>query len=169
MECSWQGSKRFFAGEGFYFPFGTRRFLCARVITTQGVTRRNITRETRTMKDLSKICTQSRGTADAQRFTVTKGALRSMAIAGMFAAAVSPAFAQTTTADVVGTATDVSGAVVPNATVTLTDVNTHLTRTVKAGSGGEYTFTLLNPGTYSLSVTASGFKTFQITTFNLSA
>ncbi|SDF86014.1 TonB-dependent receptor [Terriglobus roseus] len=121
------------------------------------------------MKDLSKICTQSRGTADAQRFTVTKGALRSMAIAGMFAAAVSPAFAQTTTADVVGTATDVSGAVVPNATVTLTDVNTHLTRTVKAGSGGEYTFTLLNPGTYSLSVTASGFKTFQITTFNLSA
>lgn len=121
------------------------------------------------MKDLSKTCTQSRGAVDEQRFAVTKGALRAMTIAGMFAAAVSPAFAQSTTADVVGTATDVSGAVVPNATVTLTDVNTHTTRTVKAGSGGEYTFTLLNPGTYSLSVTAQGFKAFQINSFNLSA
>lgn len=80
-----------------------------------------------------------------------------------------PLLAQNTTADVVGTATDVSGAVVPNATVVLTDVNTHEKRTVTAGGGGEYTFTLLKPGTYSLTVTASGFKTFQISTFNLSA
>jgi len=121
------------------------------------------------MKDLSRICTQSRSTADEQRFAVTKGALRTMAIAGIFAAAVSPAFAQSTTADVVGTATDISGAVVPNATVVLTDINTHDKRTVTAGSAGEYTFTLLKPGTYSLTVTASGFKTFQISTFSLAA
>ncbi|MEZ2347681.1 carboxypeptidase regulatory-like domain-containing protein [Terriglobus sp. RCC_193] len=100
---------------------------------------------------------------------MTKGALRTIAIAGIFAAAVSPAFAQNTTADVVGTATDVSGAMVPNATVVLTDVNTHDKRTVTAGSSGEYTFTLLKPGTYSLTVTSPGFKTFQIANFNLSA
>jgi hypothetical protein len=100
---------------------------------------------------------------------VTKGAFRTMAIAGIFAAAVSPAFAQNTTADVVGTATDVSGAVVPNATIVLTDVNTHDKRTVTAGSAGEYTFTLLRPGTYSLTVSASGFKTFQITSFSVAA
>lgn len=80
-----------------------------------------------------------------------------------------PMWAQNTTADVVGTATDVSGAAVPNATVVLTDVSTQEKRTATAGSGGEYTFTLLKPGTYSLSVTASGFKSFQISTFNLSA
>ena len=75
--------------------------------------------------------------------------------------------AQNTTADVVGTVTDASGAVVPNATVVLTDVNTHETRTLKSGSSGEFTFTLLKPSTYSLSATAAGFKTFQVESFNL--
>ena len=90
--------------------------------------------------------------------------------AGLFAAAISvPALAQNTTADVVGTVTDVSGAVVPNATVELVDVNTHDKRIAHSGSGGEYTFTLLKPSTYMLTVTASGFKTSQITSFNLAA
>ena len=80
-----------------------------------------------------------------------------------------PMLAQNTTADVVGTATDVAGAVVPGATIVLTDVNTHEKRTIKAGSGGEYTFTLLKPGTYSLAVTADGFKTFQINSFAVAA
>ena len=84
-------------------------------------------------------------------------------------AAGAPMWAQNTTADVVGTATDVTGAVIPNATIELTDVNTHDKRTVQTGSGGEYTFTLLKPSTYSLSATAPGFKSFQIAAFNLSA
>jgi hypothetical protein len=121
------------------------------------------------MSDLSKLCTQAWGTTRSSRFSVRRNSLRTLAVAGVLAAAVSPAFAQNTTADVVGTATDVSGAVVPGATVVLTDVNTHDKRTVTAGSSGEYTFTLLKPGTYSLNVTASGFKTFQIANFSLAA
>ncbi len=94
---------------------------------------------------------------------------RGLAAITLAAAAASPVLAQNTTADVTGTITDASGAVVPNASIVLTDVATHEQRTATSGSGGEYTFTLLKPSTYSLSVTASGFKTFQIQAFNLSA
>ena len=80
-----------------------------------------------------------------------------------------PLLAQNTTADVVGTVTDATGAIIPNATVVLTDVNTHDQRTVHSGSGGEYTFTLLRPSTYSLTATAPGFKTFEIKSFNLAS
>ncbi len=83
--------------------------------------------------------------------------------------AAAPLLAQNTTADVTGVVTDASGAIVPNATIVLTDVNTHEQRTITSGSGGEFTFTLLKPSTYSLSATATGFKTFQIASFNLSA
>lgn len=98
--------------------------------------------------------------------TMLKHALQGAMLA---AAAGAPAWSQNTTADVVGTATDVTGAVIPNATVELTDVNTHDKRTVQTGSNGEYTFTLLKPSTYSLTATAPGFKSFQIASFGLSA
>ena len=80
-----------------------------------------------------------------------------------------PMLAQNTTADVVGTVTDATGAVIPNATVELTDVNTHDKRTVTSGSAGEFTFTLLKPSTYSLTANAPGFKAFQIGSFSLAA
>ena len=88
-------------------------------------------------------------------------------LAVIFASA--PMLAQSTTADVVGTVTDISGAVVPNAKVELTSVETHETRTVTSGSDGEYAFTLLKPNHYSLRVTAPGFKVFTIQSFSLSA
>jgi hypothetical protein len=88
-------------------------------------------------------------------------------LAVIFASA--PMLAQNTTADVVGTVSDVSGAVIPNAKIELTNIDTHETRTVTSGSDGEYTFTLLKPSRYSLTVTAQGFKTFRIESFSLSA
>jgi hypothetical protein len=65
------------------------------------------------------------------------------------------------TADILGTVTDASGAVVPDATVTLTNTATNISQTTKASGNGEYTFTLLQPGTYSVRVEAKGFKTFS--------
>src|SRR6201996_7534535 len=70
----------------------------------------------------------------------------------------SAAFAQLTTADILGTVTDASGAVVPNATVTLTNLGTNQTRIVQTGGSGDYTFTLLPVGHYSISVKAAGFE-----------
>src|ERR1700688_951629 len=61
----------------------------------------------------------------------------------------SAAFAQLTTADILGTVTDATGAVIPNANITLTNLGTNETRTGKSNSSGDYSFTLLPVGHYS--------------------
>jgi hypothetical protein len=68
--------------------------------------------------------------------------------------------AQLTTADVVGTVTDTTGAVVPNANVTLTNQKTNETRNTQSSGGGQYAFTLLLPGNYLVRIEAPGFTTF---------
>lgn len=77
--------------------------------------------------------------------------------------------AQSTTADIVGIVTDSSGAVVSGATVTLTDSDTQEKRTVTTESSGQYTFTLLKPDRYSISIVAAGYSTSTIKSFRLSA
>jgi len=68
--------------------------------------------------------------------------------------------AQVTTADVVGSVTDNSGAVVPDTKVTITNSGTNDARSVRTNSVGEFVFTLLLPGRYSVRVEAAGFKSF---------
>ena len=70
----------------------------------------------------------------------------------------SAAFCQLTTADILGTVTDATGAVVPNATVVLTNLGTNEKRTVVSNSSGDYTFTLLQVGHYSINTKAKGFE-----------
>ena len=70
----------------------------------------------------------------------------------------SRAFGQLTTADIVGTVTDATGAVIPNASVTLTNLGTNEKRTTQTSSGGDFAFTLLKPAHYSVAVKAPGFK-----------
>ena len=77
--------------------------------------------------------------------------------------------AQVTTADIVGSVTDPSGAIVANATVTAKNQGTAVTRTTSSGSSGDYTFTLLPLGAYTVSVEAKGFKTFVSKNVALSA
>src|SRR6266851_2138605 len=69
------------------------------------------------------------------------------------------AFGQVDQGSVSGTVQDASGAVVPNAKVTLLnkDVGLSLEPTTKAG--GEYIFTPVRIGNYSVSATAPGFST----------
>ncbi len=66
--------------------------------------------------------------------------------------------AQTTTATVVGTVTDPSGAAVPAAQVTATNIGTALTRSVQTNDQGEYRIELLPVGEYSLEVNAPRFR-----------
>src|SRR6185437_15895088 len=63
-----------------------------------------------------------------------------------------------TTAQMTGTVTDASGAVIPGAQVTLTDEATGASRTVKANGQGFYAFPSLVPDTYSVKATASNFE-----------
>src|SRR5690348_12796612 len=64
------------------------------------------------------------------------------------------------TADIVGTVTDASGAVLPGATITLTNTGTSVSRTTQTSGTGDYIFNLLQVGTYSVKVEMKGFKTF---------
>jgi hypothetical protein len=65
-----------------------------------------------------------------------------------------------TTGALNGTVTDPSGAVVPGATVTLTNNATGQSQGTTTGSNGGYTFPLLTPGSYSVRIEASGFKAY---------
>ena len=66
-----------------------------------------------------------------------------------------------TTSAVIGEVTDTTGAVVPDATVTITNQETGLKRTAKTDSGGRLNFPQLKPGTYTVRVEAEGFEPQQ--------
>src|SRR5436190_241650 len=79
----------------------------------------------------------------------------------MFVVASASAAPQVTTADVVGRVTDSTGAVVPGAQITLTNLGTNITRSVVADERGDYVVNLLPIGRYSVRVEVGGFKTFS--------
>jgi len=90
-------------------------------------------------------------------------ALARLAVVAIFAGSLllcsRAALAQAVYGSIFGTITDPSGAVVPNATVTVTDVAKGTTVTVQSGATGDYRVQHLIPDTYTISVQASGFKT----------
>jgi len=65
--------------------------------------------------------------------------------------------AQAIDGNLTGTVTDPTSAIVPNATVEITNTATGIKSTVKTGADGLYRFNNIPVGTYDLSVTASGF------------
>ncbi len=60
-------------------------------------------------------------------------------------------YGQAVSATLLGNVTDVSGAVVPNAKVTITEQNTNVSRSAETNESGNYTFPDLPPGEYSVS------------------
>ena len=65
---------------------------------------------------------------------------------------------QTVTATLVGTVLDPTGAAIPNAAVTATNMATNLSRTAPSNERGDYTITYLPPGSYQVSAECAGFK-----------
>jgi hypothetical protein len=72
-----------------------------------------------------------------------------------------PASGQTVYGSIVGSVTDRSGAVVPDAAVKATQTETNETRTVATNGAGVYTLSTLPTGTYIVSISKSGFATFE--------
>jgi hypothetical protein len=62
------------------------------------------------------------------------------------------------TSSIRGTIRDAQGSVVPNATVTINNPGINLTRTMKSGPTGNFSFDFVPPGHYQLAVEAQGFK-----------
>src|SRR6201996_2151064 len=67
--------------------------------------------------------------------------------------------AQVDTGAIVGNVTDTGGAVVPDASVTITEEGTGLKQTQTSGSDGAFSFTPVKIGNYTLTVAKAGFKT----------
>ena len=67
-----------------------------------------------------------------------------------------------TTSAILGQVTDSSGAVVPGATVTITNRDTGLKRAVHTDAAGRFNFPQLLPGSYSVRAEASGFEPQQV-------
>lgn len=96
--------------------------------------------------------------------------LRIAAILFLGAIAISPlAVAQTVSGAITGTATDPSSLPVAGATVTLTNSDTGVKAVEKTGGSGEFTFTAVLPGRYSVSVEMAGFKKVEKTDLNITA
>ena len=88
---------------------------------------------------------------------------RGLPLAALVAMAVQPSFGQAVFGSIFGTVTDTTGAVIPNATVTVTDTAKGTSVTVQSNGSGEFTADHLIPDTYEVKVSAQGFSGFDQT------
>jgi hypothetical protein len=103
------------------------------------------------MKSLSPMFAGSFGKAVRRN-----GSRLALLLAALFVMFAVPALAQEAT--VVGTVTDPTGAAVPNATITITDTDTGVARSLPTNSDGQYVAPDLIIGHYNVHVKATGFK-----------
>jgi hypothetical protein len=82
-------------------------------------------------------------------------------------AGVAPA--QSSRGTVTGLTTDLSKAVVSKAKVELTNEQTKVVRSTTTNDSGEYRFDAVDPGTYTIKLTAAGFRAVQVAPFEVTA
>ena len=104
-----------------------------------------------------------------RRLTIAGPGLRAVLLLAMLAVLALPAAHAQFGSKLSGTVLDPTGAAIPGATVTLTNPATQVAQTVSTNGTGFYNFSELPPGNYSLSVTAAGFKTNDMTDVALAA
>ena len=99
-----------------------------------------------------------------------KTAVCALAVALIFVLLRPPLLqAQGNTADVLGTVTDPSGAVVADAKVTIKNTATGVVRKAQTAQSGEFSVSLLQIGTYQVTVEAKGFKLYVAKDLTLAA
>lgn len=85
-------------------------------------------------------------------------AQRIAAFAALVLFSLAPVMAQRDMGTLLGTVTDASGAVIPGATIRITEEATGVEVTLESDGAGNYIRPLLKPGTYTISAEAEGFK-----------
>src|SRR6267143_3931756 len=91
----------------------------------------------------------------------TSNGIRILGIVCLVLTVALPLISQTSTGRILGTVRDQSGAALPAATVTVTDVQRGITRTVTTDDSGEYVVPNLTPGIYTVRAESRGFKTVE--------
>lgn len=81
-------------------------------------------------------------------------------LAALCAAAVA-ALSQTTTGSITGTLVDPSGAAIPNVLVNISERSRQSTLAATTDNAGRFAFTTLQPGSYTIDVKATGFKSLK--------
>jgi len=94
------------------------------------------------------------------RVSLLRSSATTAAVVVLLLAATSHAWAQAGTAGLTGTVKDSQGAVVPGATITITNTATGGSRTTVSNETGIYNLPGLPPGNYTLKVELSGFRTY---------
>src|SRR5437667_1373126 len=89
------------------------------------------------------------------------------AIVGLIALPTCLVFAQLPTGTILGVVKDSSGAVIPGASVTITNIDTSLTRTGRSTEDGSYRFPALPVGRYRVEVMKEGFSALTRTGITL--
>lgn len=77
--------------------------------------------------------------------------------------------AQTTTGSIYGTTQDSTGAAVPEVLVTVVNLDTNATLTMKSNRSGAYVFPVVDPGRYKVTAAIAGFSTRTVPEVSLSA
>jgi hypothetical protein len=85
--------------------------------------------------------------------------MRSLAVLSLLCVLSLGARAQVDTGSIVGTVFDASGASIPGATLKVVEESTGFTQKQESGQDGSYVFSPLKIGTYTLTVTKTGFET----------
>ena len=85
--------------------------------------------------------------------------LQLAALLFVFASACGWLYGQAVTGSLLGAVTDSSGATVPNAKVTITEMRTGISRSTQTNASGNYAFPTLEPGTFRVAVERQGFRT----------
>lgn len=113
-----------------------------------------------------------RAQRDAIEIGTAKRMYRSLSFLMLFAALLigfTPALHAQFSATLSGTVSDPSGAVVPNATIVLTNPATGEQKTTTTSASGFYSFAELQAGTYTVTVTAQGFRDQTFSAVSVSA
>src|SRR5262249_40402980 len=97
----------------------------------------------------------------AHKLTATLVAWLPAALAAAILCVSSPLAAQTVTGSMTGTIVDTQGGGIPGAAVTLVSDTTGASRTTTSNERGDFTFDVLQPDIYSLTIELSGFKKSQ--------
>ena len=85
----------------------------------------------------------------------------------VFALCASPALWSQAVGSIIGTVTDPSGALAAGATVTATNVDTQVAKSVVTGGAGEFTLSNLPVGKYNLTANAQGFSIAHVDSVTL--
>src|SRR5690349_10138744 len=85
----------------------------------------------------------------------------------LFFLGLTVASAQNTSGNIAGLVEDPSGAVIPNAEISVKQNSTGEVRTTRTTGSGEFSVTFLQPGSYSVTASAGGFKSKSLSGINL--